>query len=104
MALTEPRAATAIPLNTLWPADSDMGVAIPLAVQSFAFTVTCEMVRAAFPVLVMDTLFEFALPTLIEPKLTLAGLDDRVTDAVTPVPLSATEDGELAALLAMLTV
>ena len=77
---------------------------IPVAAKSFAFTVTWEMVRLVFPLLVIVTLLEPELPTLIPVKLTLAGLAERVTEAATPVPFRATAFGELGALLEMRTL
>ncbi|HEY4978236.1 MAG TPA: hypothetical protein VII25_03640, partial [Candidatus Acidoferrum sp.] len=74
-------------------------VAIPLAFTSLAFTLTCEIVTLALPLFVIVTLLELELPELTLPKLMLLGLGDIVTDAATPVPLTATTFGELSASL-----
>ena len=58
----------------------------------------------ALPLLVSVTLFALALPVFTLPKLKFAGLAETVTDAATPVPLSATAAGVLDALLVMLTM
>jgi len=91
-------------MTTFCPALSVSGVEIPLSVKSFAFTVTCEMVRLVFPLFVIVTVLELELPTLIPVKLTLVGLAERVAEAATPVPLKATAFGELGALLEMTTL
>lgn len=90
-------------IAALIPAPSVKGVVMPLALTSLALTAIWEIVRLEFPLFVIVTLFEPVLPAAIFPKLTLDGLADMVTEAVVPVPLRATELGELGALLAMLT-
>jgi hypothetical protein len=77
---------------------------MPLTLTSFALTAIWEIVRLELPLFVIVTLFEPALPAAIFPKLTLDGLADMVTDVALPVPLRATEAGELGALLTMLTI
>jgi hypothetical protein len=57
-----------------------------------------------FPLFVTVTLFELVLPALTFPNVKFAGLAVIATDAVTPVPLNPITAGELAALLAMLTL
>jgi hypothetical protein len=55
-------------------------------------------------VFVTVTAFELEVPAFTFVKLRLLGLEDSVTDAAVPVPLSASTLGELGALLTMLTV
>ena len=76
---------------------------MPLAEKSFAFTVTCEIVRLVFPVLAMVTLLELEPPTLTEEKLKLVGVAVMVTVAATPEPLRPIVVGELGALLEIVT-
>ena len=87
-----------------WPAFSVSGVVIPVAEKSFAFTLTCEIVRLVFPLLVIVTPLEPELPTVIPEKLTLIGFAERVTEAAVPVPLRGTALGELGVLLVMRTL
>jgi hypothetical protein len=77
---------------------------IPLALTSFALTLTCEIVTFELPLLVIVTLLELELPKLTLPKLTLLGFGDIVTEAASPVPLTLTTLGELGALLAIVTL
>jgi hypothetical protein len=84
------------------PALRVSGVVIPLTFTSFAFTLTCEMVTAVFPLLVRVMFCDAELPALMLPKLTLAGLGVTVADAATPVPAKRTAVGELGALLTIL--
>ena len=90
--------------EVFWPAFSVSGVEIPVMEKSFAFALTCEMVRLVFPLFVIVTLLEPELPTLTPEKLTLVGLAERVTEAATPVPLSETALGELGVLLVITTL
>ena len=80
------------------------GVVIPVAEKSFAFTLSCVIVRLVFPVLAIVTVLEPVLPTVIPVKLTLVGLAERVTEAAVPVPLSGTALGELGVLLVRTTL
>ena len=91
-------------MTALCPAAKASPDAIPVAVKSFSFTVTCEMVKLVFPLFVMVTFWELELPTLIPVKLKLVGFAVSVTVAAVPVPLRATALGELGALLVMLTL
>jgi len=91
-------------ITALCPAPKASPFAIPLAVKSFALTVTCEIVTLVFPLFVMVTFWELELPTLMPVKLKLVGLAESVTVAAVPVPLRATAFGELGALLVMLTL
>lgn len=86
------------------PAARVTGVAIPLTLKSFAFTLICEMVRLVLPLLVIVALFELELPAFTFVKLKLVGFDESATDAAVPVPLKDRTFGELGALLTMLTV
>lgn len=79
------------------------GVAIPVVLKSFAFTVICEIVTALFPLFVMVTLFELELPAFTPEKVMLLGFVVSVTVAAVPVPLRDNTFGELGALLCMLT-
>ena len=91
-------------MTALCPAAKASPDAIPVAVKSFAFTVTWEMVTLVFPLFVMVTFWELELPTLIPAKLKLVGFAVSVTVAAVPVPLRATALGEWGALLVMLTL
>jgi hypothetical protein len=92
-----------VKVNTAFcPAGKIKGVVMPLVLTSFALTLVCEIVRLEVPVLVNVTFWELELPALMFPKLMLAGAGVIVTDAATPVPLSATVAGEFGALLATL--
>lgn len=102
--LSEAVGLNATCITALCPAPKARPFAIPLAVKSFALTVTCETVTLVFPLFVMVTFWELELPTLIPVKLRLAGLAESVTVAAVPVPLRATALGELGALLVMLTL
>ena len=88
----------------LCPAAKVVGVVSPLVAKSFALTLTWEMTALEFPVFVIVTLWELALPTLIPVKLRLAGFAESVAVAAVPLPLRATAVGEPGALLAMFTV
>jgi hypothetical protein len=91
-------------IAALFPGASVTGVVIPVAVTSFAFTLTCEIVMFEFPLFVTVTLLVLELPAVTLPKLTLDGLAEIVTDAAIPEPLNATAFGEFGALLAMDTL
>jgi hypothetical protein len=80
------------------------GVVTPLAVTSFALTVTCVIVTFATPLFVRVTLLELIVPALTLPKAKLVGFADSATVPATPVPLSATVEGEPAALLVIVMV
>jgi hypothetical protein len=86
-------------ITWLCPGVRVTGVVTPLAVTSFAFTVTCEMVTFAVPLFVKVTLLELVAPALTLPKTKLVGFADRITVPEEPVPLSATVAGEPGALL-----
>ena len=86
------------------PAARVTGVDIPPTAKSFAFTLTCEMVRLVLPLLAIVTVFELELPAFTPEKVKLPGLEDSVTDAAVPLPLRARTFGELGALLVILTV
>ena len=91
-------------ITWLCPGVRVSGVAIPLVLTSFAFTVTCEMVTVPVPLLVRVTFFELVAPALTLPNAKLVGFADRITVPATPVPLSATVEGEVGALLAIVMV
>lgn len=91
-------------ITAFCPAANVRGMATPLAAKSLAFTVTCEMVKLVFPLLVRVTFLELELPAFTLAKLRLVGLVESVTEAATPVPLKATEVGEFGALLETLMV
>lgn len=90
--------------EAFFPGASVIGVEIPLADISFAFTTTCDRVTLEFPLFVIVTLFELELPAFTLPKLRLFGLGDIVTDAEAPVPVTLATFGELGASLEMLTL
>lgn len=91
-------------MDVLWPAPSVSGVVMPLAVTSFALTVTWESVTLELPLFVIVTGLELEVPALMLPKAMLEGLAERVTVAAVPVPLKATALGEFGALLAIVTL
>ena len=91
-------------IGVLWPAFNVIGVVTPLTTKSFAFTLTCEMVRVELPLLLSVTVFALELPALIPVKVKLFGHGDSVTEAAVPVPLSDNTFGEFGALLKILTV
>ena len=76
---------------------------MPLAVTPAPDTFTAEIVTLALPVFVTDTLCELLLPVFTLPKLTLEELKLSVRVDAMPVPLSAIESGEFAALLVIVT-
>jgi len=80
------------------------GVVTPLVVTSLALTVTCEIVTFAVPLFVSVTLFELVVPALTLPKARLVGFAESATVPATPVPLSATVDGDPGALLEIVMV
>jgi hypothetical protein len=83
-----------------WPALSVRGRVIPLPLNPVPDVVICEIVKFAFPVLLIEMDCVPLLPTLTLPKLTLAGLTESWgAGAETAVPLSNTT-GLLEALLA----
>ena len=86
------------------PGVNVIGVVIPLALVSCAFTVIWEMVILELPPLLTVTLLTLELPALTLPKPKLEGVAEIVTDAATPVPLSATSVGEFVALLVIVTL
>jgi hypothetical protein len=80
------------------------GSVTPLAVVSFALTVICEMVTFPVPLLVSVTLLELATPALTLPNAKLVGFADSITVPATPVPVSATVEGDVGALLVIVMV
>jgi hypothetical protein len=70
---------------------------------SFALTLICEIVTFTFPLLLSITLLDVEVPALTLPKLKLFGLEESVTDAATPVPVSEIVAGEFGALLDTVT-
>ncbi len=80
------------------------GSVTPLVVTSFALTVICEIVTFPVPVLVNTTLLELVAPALMLPKAKLVGFADKITVPATPVPVSATVEGEVGALLVIVMV
>ena len=85
------------------PGANVIGVEIPFAETSLAATVICDSVTLELPLFVIVTLLVVALPALTLPKLRLLGLEESVTDAAWPVPVSVATFGELGASLEMLT-
>lgn len=88
----------------VFPAASVKGRVIPVSVTSFAATVTFEIVRLEFPLLVSVTVFVLELPATTFPKLNPVGFAESVTVEATPVPLKEIVAGEFAALLETVTV
>lgn len=58
----------------VWPALSSRGREIPLTVNAALFDFTCEMLTVAGVLLVRVIIWEFCLPTVTFPKLSLAGV------------------------------
>lgn len=77
------------------------GVLMPEAETFEPLTPICVIEVLELPVLVMVSVWLAELPTFTCPKETDEGLTESVVVAATPVPLRATEAGELGALLAM---
>jgi hypothetical protein len=62
------------------------------------------MVTFPVPLLVSVTLLELATPALTLPNAKLVGFAERITVPATPVPVSATVEGEVGALLVIVMV
>src|SRR5690242_2465463 len=91
-------------ITLLCPGVSVEGSVIPLVVTSAALTVICEMVTFPVPLLVRVTLLELVTPALTLPNARLVGFAVRITVPATPVPLSATVEGDVGALLVIVMV
>jgi hypothetical protein len=84
---------------TLCPAARYRGNESPLALKAGAEELTPESVTVAFPVLLKMTDCEPLPPRGTLPRFKVEGLADITPASLKPVPLSATVDGELVALL-----
>jgi len=84
-----------------WPGVRVVLALTPLVLKPAPEVVTPEIVTFEFPVFVTVTFCELLLPTFTFPKLRLVGLMPRVRMAAIPVPLRATELGDVGALLAI---
>ena len=83
--------------DALCPAPSVAGVANPVTLKPVPLAAICEMFTFAEPEFVSVTVCVALLPSVTEPKATLFGF--AVSCPCTPVPASATDAGDPAALL-----
>ena len=88
--------------DVLCPAPSVNGVVIPLTLKPVPDAVACEMVRLAVPEFFNVIVCEPLLPTLTDPKFTLAGVAP--SWPCIPVPDKATDAGDPGALLTIETL
>jgi hypothetical protein len=84
------------------PAASVSGVVSPLVLKPLPVRVAWEIVRLAFPLFVILTVWELVMPTTTLPKLMLVG--NRLSPGCRPVPDSARVVGEPCASLTMDTL
>jgi hypothetical protein len=88
------------PSVRFWPGDSVTGVLPPVTVYPAPLAAICEIVTFALPVFVIVTFCEAEVVLVVTlPKLRLVGLILSVKVVAIPDPLSATEVGEVGALL-----
>lgn len=88
---------------TFCPALNVTGALAPLRLKAAPVSVILEMVTLEFPVLVTVTFFVKDEPVFTLPNARLVALNERVCDALTPMPLNAIVAGEFGALLTIET-